>query len=113
MKKPCVTLIDQSGYQVESIRAAVRQAMQDDALDVAGKVVFVKPSFVYPARPPKKRAVNTQPEVVLGTVRALIDLGAYRVLVGEDCLVGPSENAFVGMGILEELRTLAEPVFLS
>ena len=110
--KPLVSLLDHLHYDTEAIRQSVFRAMECDALAVSGKSVFVKPSFVYPARPPRNRGINTQPEVVIGVCQALRDLGASRILVGEDCLVGPSENAFVGMGILPALRGLAEPVYL-
>jgi uncharacterized protein (DUF362 family) len=110
--KPLVQLIDQPGYDVACIKQAVQRAMERDGLVVRGRSVFVKPSFVYPARPPRNRGVNTQPEVVGGVVHALQSMGARKIYVGEDCLVGPSQNAFVAMGVLPYLRGAAEPCFL-
>jgi len=110
--RPLVQLIAQRTYDAGRIAAAVRRAMERDGLAVRGRRVFVKPSFVYPARPPRNRGVNTQPEVVAGVVHALRELGAARIDVGEDCLVGPSENAFHGMGVLPYLRGLARPCYL-
>jgi uncharacterized protein (DUF362 family) len=109
---PVVHLIDQTTYHVPQIKRKVQRAMERDGLDVRGRRVFVKPSFVYPARPPRNRAVNTQPEVVAGVIRALKSMGAARILVGEDCLVGPSQNAFLAMGVLPQMRGLAEPCYL-
>ena len=86
--------------------------LEADGPRLRGKNVFVKPSFVYPARPPLNRGVNTQPELVGGVVAALRDLGARRVWVGEDCLAGPSQAGFLAMGVLPFMRGLAEPVFL-
>lgn len=111
-EKPTVHLIDQQRYDTDEIKRRVQAAMEADGLDVRGKRVFCKPSFVYPARPPRNVGVNTQPAVVAGVVRALQSMGAARIDVGEDCLVGPSENAFVAMGVLPLLRGLAEPRYL-
>lgn len=107
-----VQIADQPRYDAGEIRAQARRMMEAQGLSVRGKTVFVKPSFVYPARPPINRAVNTQPEVVGGVAAALRDLGAARVWVGEDCLVGPSQAGFVAMGVLPYLRGIAEPVYL-
>jgi uncharacterized protein (DUF362 family) len=111
--KPVVFVVEQERYDVEEIRVHARRLVQEAGVDVRGRSVFVKPSFVYPARPPRNRGVNTQPELLGGVVRALADLGAARVLVGEDCLVGPSQSGFAAMGVLPYLRGYAEPVFLS
>lgn len=105
-------LQDVPGYDPEQIRRAARRMLEADGPSVRGKTVFVKPSFVYPARPPRNRGVNTQPEVVGGVAAALRDLGARRVWVGEDCLAGPSQAGFLAMGVLPYLRGLAEPVYL-
>jgi len=110
--KPVVHVIDQSRYDLEEIRAKVGRAMRQDGFDPKNKTVFVKPSFVYPARPPRGQGINTQPEVVAGVARALRDLGARRVWVGEDSLAGPSQSAFVAMGVLPMLRGLARPLYL-
>lgn len=110
--KPLVQIVEQSAYEFSEIRRKSREMMEAAGFSVRGKSVFVKPSFVYPARPPLNRAVNTQPEVVGGVVHALRDLGASRVWVGEDCLVGPSQAGFVAMGVLPYLRGAAEPVYL-
>ena len=109
--KPSAYIFDQQAYDPEQIRERVRGIIEKDGLAVKGKSVFLKPSFVYPARPPLNRGVNTQPEFVGGVAKALQDLGASRVWVGEDCLVGPSQAAFVAMGDLPYLRGIAEPVY--
>jgi len=110
---PLVQIVEQPEYEVESIRVHARSILAPEKSRIAGKTVFVKPSFVYPARPPLNRGINTQPEFVAGVAQALQDLGARKVWVAEDCLVGPSQSAFVAMGILPYLRGVAEPVFLA
>lgn len=110
--KPRVRIIDQASYEAGSIYERVKNALSELGTDVKGKSIFVKPSFVYPARPPKNRGVNTQPAVVGGVARALRDLGARKVWVGEDCLVGPSQCGFAAMGVLPYLKGVAEPVYL-
>jgi uncharacterized protein (DUF362 family) len=109
--KPVAHLCDQQGYDPTEIRAKVKRIMEKDGLNVRGKSVILKPSFVYPARPPLNRAVNTQPEFVGGVAHALKDLGAKRVGVGEDCLVGPSEAGFAAMGVMPYIRGAADPVY--
>jgi len=110
--KPVVQIVAQAEYQTEEIRSRVREVLAAEEARIRGKTVFVKPSFVYPARPPLNRGINTQPEFVGGVVRALADLGATKIWVGEDCLVGPSESGFLAMGVLPYLRGYAEPVYL-
>jgi len=109
---PVVRIVDQAEYEPEEIRASVRRLLEADDVRVLGKSVFLKPSFVYPARPPLNRGVNTQPEFIGGVVQALRDLGASRIWVGEDCLVGSSAIAFHAMGVLPWLRGAAAPLFL-
>ncbi len=110
--KPLVYIADQSGYDPEQIRSQVRAILESEQVPVRGKTVFVKPSFVYPARPPLNRGINTQPEFVGGVARALKDLGAKKIWVAEDCLVGPSQSGFLAMGVLPYLRGIAEPLYL-
>jgi uncharacterized protein (DUF362 family) len=105
-------LFDQPDYDPEAIRSSVVGILEREGLQIRGKTVFVKPSFVYPARPPLNRGINTQPELVGGVVHALKKLGARRIWVGEDCLAGPGQAAFLGMGVLPYLRGAAEPVYL-
>ena len=57
--KPVVRIIDQRAYEPEEIRSRVRRLLEGDDLRVGRKSVFLKPSFVYPARPPRNRGVNT------------------------------------------------------
>lgn len=110
--RPLTYLADQPAYDPETIRRSARRMFEADGLRLRGKTVFVKPSFVYPARPPRNIGVNTQPAVVGGVCAALKDLGARRVWVGEDCLAGPSQAGFLAMGVLPYMRGLAEPVYL-
>ena len=110
--KPIVYLAEQVQYDVEEIRVKVRSILESEGLKVQGKRIFVKPSFVYPARPPLNRGINTQPEFVAGVAKALKDLGAAKIEVAEDCLVGPSQSGFMAMGVLPYLRGVADPVYL-
>ncbi len=110
--RPTAFLVDQPRYDPESIRHAARRMFEADGLRVRGRSVFVKPSFVYPARPPCNRGVNTQPELVGGVCAALRDLGASRIWVAEDCLAGPAQAGFLAMGVLPYLRGLASPLYL-
>jgi uncharacterized protein (DUF362 family) len=107
-----VYLVDQPAYDTREIRAKVRRVFEQSAFNPRARSVLVKPSFVYPARAPKNLGVITQPELIAGVAGALKDLGARRVMVAEDSLLGPSEVAFVASGVLPHLRGLAEPLYL-
>lgn len=107
-----VYLVDQPDYDPPTIRTRMRQVFEQSGFNPRGRVAFLKPSFVYPARAPRNLGVITQPELIAGVAGALRDLGARRVLVAEDSLLGPSEVAFVASGALSHLQGLAEPLFL-
>ena len=68
-----VFLIDQPEYDTPSIRAKVRAVFEQSGFNPSNRSVFVKPSFVYPARAPRNLAVITQPELIAGVAGALLD----------------------------------------
>ncbi|MDP8254830.1 MAG: DUF362 domain-containing protein [Candidatus Alcyoniella australis] len=109
---PLVQLEAQAEYDVEQIAAKIELILQRAQVDARGRKIFLKPSFVYPARPPKNRGVNTQPEFVAGVALALRRMGARTVWVGEDCLVGCSQSGFHAMGVLPLIRGIAQPLYL-
>ena len=90
--KPKVILKDQKTYDADAITNKASEAIEELGLDVRGKSVFVKPSFVYPSKDPIVMGIITQPEVLVGTLRALKDAGASRIMVGESKMryrIGP------------------------
>jgi uncharacterized protein (DUF362 family) len=110
--RPTVILKDQATYDAGAIAAHVAEIVARLGTDVRGKSVFVKPSFVYPSKSPVVRGVITQPELLVGVLRALRDAGARRLMVGESSVMGPSRVSFCSTGVLPLLAGLAEPVFL-
>jgi len=112
LMKPVVYVVEQERYHPEEIGTRAADILEQERLSIRGKTVLLKPSFVYPARPPLNRGINTQPEFVAGVARAFKNLGASRVWVAEDCLVGPSQSGSLAMGVLPLLRGVAEPVYL-
>jgi len=111
--KPKVFVVDQQEYEMEEIRKKTRRIFEESGFDPAGKSVFVKPSFVYPARPPLNIGVVTQPKLIGGVVRALSDLKAGEIEVAEDTLIGPSQIFFGVMGVNAVLKGYARPLYLS
>ncbi len=97
-------------YDTHTLKRLVHNILADAALDVRGKRVLLKPSFVYPARPQELRAVSTQPELVAAVTHVLLERGAAKVWIAEDSLLGPSEVAFRGMGLHEHMRGRGEAV---
>jgi uncharacterized protein (DUF362 family) len=88
---------------MHELKRLVRDILLDEGLDVRGKRVLLKPSFVYPARSPACLAVSTQPELVAAVTHVLIERGASKVWIAEDSLLGPSEVAFSAMGLSHHL----------
>lgn len=109
--KEKVILAEQPEYDMEAIRRKAREIFEEGGFRPAGKRVFVKPSFVYPARPPLNIGVITQPAFIGGVVRAMRDMGAKAVMVGEDSFIGPSRVAFVASGAEPFLKGVAEQVY--
>jgi len=101
-------LRDCPDYDPRRLRLLVARLFHDAGLAIRGGTVLVKPSFVYPARPPHSLAVSTHPALVVAVAQALRDHGARRVVMAEDSLLGPSEVAFAAMGLNGELSGLAE-----
>lgn len=112
MKRPKVILRDQQEYRADEIAAKASSIVSGLGLNVRGQTVFVKPSFVYPSKNPIVKGIITQPEVIVGVLRALKDAGAKKLMVGESSVLGPSRVSFHSTGVLPLLKGLAEPLFL-
>ena len=106
-----VFLFPQKDYDPAPIREIAREIISGSGVNPRGKTVFVKPSFVYPSHSPRTVGVVTQPPFIRGVVQAFNDLGASRVLVGEDSVLGPSRAAFYAMGIYPYIKGIATPVY--
>ncbi len=105
-----VYLRDCPSYDQRRLFELARQILVDSELALSGKHVLLKPSFVYPARSPHSLAVSTQPELVAAVTHALYDLGARRVSIAEDSLLGPSEVAFIATDLRRYLGDRGELV---
>lgn len=101
----------QKEYDPAGVRAAAREIISSSGVNPKGKSVFIKPSFVYPSHVPRTVGVVTQPPFIRGVVQALNDMGARRVMVGEDSVIGPSRSAFYAMGIYPYIEGIATPVY--
>lgn len=106
-----VFIYPQKEYDPAAIRIAAKEIIDSSGVDPKGKRVFIKPSFVYPSHTPRTIGVVTQPPFVQGVVQALRDLGAAKVMVGEDSVLGPSRAAFYAMGVLPYIQGIADPVY--
>ncbi|MFH1149086.1 MAG: DUF362 domain-containing protein [Actinomycetota bacterium] len=106
-----VFIYPQAEYDPEGVRAVAREIIDSSGVDPKGKSVLIKPSFVYPSHHPDTVGVVTQPPFIAGVARALGDLGASRVMVGEDSVIGPARAAFYAMDVYRHIRGVAEPVY--
>jgi len=112
MDRPKVHLRDQRRYNREEIAGHAADIIAKSGLDLSGKTVLVKPSFVYPSKSETVKGVITQPLFVAGVVEAVHHAGAKSILVGESSVIGPSRVSFESVGILQHIRSLARPVYL-
>lgn len=106
-----VFLYEQLNYDAERICEVAREIISSSGVDPKGKSVLLKPSFVYPSYCPQTVGVVTQPPFIQGVARALCELGASRVMVGEDSVAGPARSAFYAMRIYPFLRGVADPIY--
>jgi uncharacterized protein (DUF362 family) len=106
-----VFLYPQAQYEPDQIREVAREIISGSGVDPRGRTVFIKPSFVYPSHTPETVGVVTQPAFIRGVCLAFNDMGARRVLVGEDSVLGPSRAAFYAMGIYPYIHGIATPVY--
>lgn len=103
-----VFLRDCPSYDSPALLREVRAILSATRLPVEGASILLKPSFVYPSRMERCRPISTQPEVVAAVTRVLYELGAARVTIAEDCLLGPSEVGFAAMGLRDHLGDLGD-----
>ena len=106
-----VFLYEQHDYEPARISEVAKEIITGSGVEVAGKSVLLKPSFVFPSRSPETVGVVTQPAFVRGVAMAFRDLGASVVMVGEDAVVGPARSAFYAMGIYPFIRGIAKPIY--
>lgn len=106
-----VFLYEQPDYDATRICEIAKEIVTGSGVDPRGKSVLLKPSFVYPSHSPETVGVVTQPPFIQGVARAFNDLGAAKVMVGEDSVIGPARSAFFAMGIYPYIRGIAEPVY--
>lgn len=106
-----VFIYPQKVYDPGEIFETAMEIITGSGVDPRGKSVLLKPSFVYPSHSPETVAVVTQPSFIEGVARALNALGASRVMVGEDSVIGPSRAAFYAMGIYRYIKGIATPVY--
>lgn len=69
--------------------------------DVTGKTVLLKPNILSPKKP--EAAVCTHPVVVGASVKAFVELGAKRVIVGESPATANPTSAAKSTGMYEQI----------
>ena len=70
--------------------------------DVKGKTVLLKPNILYPKKP--ELSVCTHPVVVGAAVKAFVELGAKKVLVGESPAIASSSGSAKTVGMYELVK---------
>lgn len=110
--KEKVFLCEQEEYDVDAICDKLVKIGRASGLDVSGKTVMVKPSFVYPGRGDHVKGVITQVEFIGGVVRALKKLGASKIHVAENSVVGVARVAFNATEVKGFIEGYASPLYL-
>lgn len=86
-------------YEFDKVYSAVQEMMRlAPPPDVKGKTVLLKPNILYPKKP--ELCVCTNPIVVAACVKAFVELGAGKVIVGESPAVAGSTSSARSTGML-------------
>ena len=89
-------------YQFDSVYQSVKKLLElVPPPDVTGKTVLLKPNILYPKKP--ELAVCTHPVVVGAAVKAFVDKGAGKVLVGEAPAIANSTHAAKTVGMYDQV----------
>ena len=89
-------------YSFDDVLACIKRMM--DILpppDVKGKTVLLKPNILYPKKP--ELAVGTHPVVVGAAVKAFLERGAEKVLVGESPAIANSTTSAKLTGMYDQV----------
>ena len=91
-----------SEYDFDAVYAAIKRMFElVPPPDVAGKTVLLKPNILSPKKP--EAAVCTHPVVVGASVKAFVELGAKRVIVGESPATANPTTAAKSTGMYEQI----------
>lgn len=81
-----------SDYNFDKVYASIKKMFElVPPPNVKNKTVLLKPNILYPKKP--ELAVCTHPVVVGASVKAFLELGAKKVIVGESPAIANSTNA--------------------
>lgn len=98
-----VALASCKEYNEDLVLEKVRQILKDaPPPNIVGKTVLIKPNILSPKKP--EFAICTHPVVVGAAVKAFLELGAEKVLVGESPAVVPSMHAAKASGMLKAVE---------
>ena len=104
-----VFLYEQSDYDPSRICEVAKEIITASGVEVKGKSVLLKPSFVYPELQPADRRRGDPAPVHAGRCQGVQGPRRSKVLVGEDSVVGPARSAFYAMGIYPFIRASPSP----
>ena len=89
-------------YNFDDVFSCIKKMMELlPPPDVKGKVVLLKPNILYPKKP--ELAVSTHPVVVGAAVKAFLERGAEKVLVGESPAITNSTTAAKLTGMYDQV----------
>ena len=89
-------------YSFDDVLKCVKRMMELlPPPDVKGKTVLLKPNILYPKKP--ELAVGTHPVVVGAVVKAFLERGAEKVMVGESPAIANSYTAAKLTGMLDQV----------
>lgn len=89
-------------YVFEDVFVAIKKLFElVPPPDVKDKIVLLKPNILYPKKP--ETAVCTHPVVVGAAVKAFVDLGAKKVLVGESPAIASSVSSAKATGMYDQV----------
>ncbi len=106
-----VHLIPQKSYDVNEIFPKLKTIFEKEGVDFKNKTIFLKVSFVYPARDTNKtQAIITNPALIAATCHVLVELGAQKVFIGDGETMGPARYSYNLVGIHKQISTFPKEV---
>lgn len=89
-------------YDFEKVYASINELFElVPPPDFKGKTVLLKPNILYPKKP--EHAICTHPVVVGAVVKAFVEGGAKRVMVGESPAIANSTSAAKSTGMYDQV----------
>jgi uncharacterized protein (DUF362 family) len=109
LDKPWVHLISQEKYDVAEIVAKLRPVFIQENVNVQGKTVLLKVSFVFPVKNVERtKHINTNPLLIAAVCQVLDTLGVKRVFIADAETLGSARYGFWAAQMGKALQNISK-----